>query len=98
MLTQEELIQLATDINEIQETLNRVKKGYPLDRKKAEDTIRKHNLTDPIVAVFNSPMRPDFVPFQQATDQMLINNLNTILRYLSAKLTGKSVDEILRNL
>lgn len=96
MLTQEELIQLTNDIAEIQGIFNHVNAGYPLERKKAEDIIRKHNATDPVVAAYNSPILPGYVTFQQATDQMILQNLNTIQIYLSAKLTGKSIDELMR--
>lgn len=96
MLTKEEAVKLLNDIDEIQDVFCRVRAGYPLDRKKAEDIIRKHNLTDPLVAAYNSPIIPGYVTFEQATDQMVLGNLNTIQIYLSAKLTGKSIDELMR--
>ena len=93
MLSEMDVIKFVDDIAEIQRVFDHVKAGYPLDRKKAEDIIRKHNASDPAIAAYNSPMLPGFVTFQQATDQMLLNNLNTIQAYLSAKMIGKSIDE-----
>ena len=42
MLSEMDVIKFVDDIAEIQRVFDHVKAGYPLDRKKAEDIIRKH--------------------------------------------------------
>ena len=95
MLTAEEIAQTTADVLEIQSVLIPYQKGMPLDREKAEQIIRKHNSSDVIVAVMNSPLSPGLVTFEQATDQMLAQNLLNIQTLLGAKLMGKSIDELL---
>ena len=95
MLTAEEIAQTTADVLEIQSVLIPYQKGMPLNREKAEQIIRKHNSSDVLVAVMNSPLSPGFVTFEQATDQMLAQNLSNIQKILGAKLMGKSIDELL---
>lgn len=94
MLTAEGIAKTTADVLEIQIVLNPYQQGMPLDRKKAEQIIRKHNCSDVYVAAMNSPLSPGFVTFEQATDQMLAQNLKNIQTILSAKLMGKSIDEL----
>lgn len=95
MLTAEEIAQTTADVLEIQSVLIPYQKGMPLNREKAEQIIRKHNSSDVLVAVMNSPLSPGVVTFEQATDQMLAQNLLNIQTILGAKLMGKSIDELL---
>lgn len=90
MLTKEEAIKLLNDIDEIQDVLNRVNAGCLLDRKKAEDIIRKHNLTDPVVAASNFAPNSVYVTFDQASDSMYLDKLEFIRSYLSSKLINKA--------
>ena len=56
------------------------------------DIIDKHKIKDENVALANSPLNPNFVPYQYATEDMLKNNLQGLMDYLSCKLlyeTGK---------
>ena len=95
MLTAEEIAQTTADVLEIQSVLIPYQKGMPLNREKAEQIIRKHNSSDVHVAIMNSPLNPGFVTFEQATDQMLAQNLSNIQTILGAKLAGKSIEELL---
>ena len=76
------------DICEIDEILN----AQIFDRKRAEDVIRKHNQTDEIVAAINSPLRAGYVPFEQAFDDMIINNLYLIKQVLQTKLVKEQIN------
>ena len=93
MLAKEEMVKLLNDIDEIQDVFDRVRAGYPLDRKKADDIIRKHNLTDPVVAASNFAPNSVYVTFEQATDSMCLDKLESIKSYLSGKLIGKAQSE-----
>lgn len=95
MLTIKEITKTTTDVCEIQSVLIPYQNGMPLDRKKAEQIIRKHNYSDVHVAKMNSPLSPGFITFNQATDQMLAQGLSNIQTILSAKLAGKSIDELM---
>lgn len=97
MLTAEEIAKTTADVLEIQSVLIPYQKGMPLNREKAEQIIRKHNSSDVLVAVMNSPLSSGFVTFEQATDQMLAQNLSNIQTILGAKLMGKSIDELLNS-
>ncbi|MCM1368107.1 MAG: hypothetical protein NC184_04780 [Roseburia sp.] len=70
------------DICEIDNVLN----AQIFDRAIAENIIRNHNKTDEIVAIINSPLRQGFVTFEQASDDMVKNNLIMIRQVLQAKL------------
>lgn len=96
-LTVEEIIKTTADVTEIQGVLIPYQQGMPLDRKKAEQIIRKHNSSDYHVALMNSPGNPGYVTFEQATDQMVAQNLANIQLILGAKLAGKSIDELMNN-
>ena len=69
---------ISDDITEIDETI----KTEPFDSAKAVQIIKKHNTTDINIAVINSPSQPNFVRFDDATPQMLINNLKMIKNVL----------------
>lgn len=97
MLSNEEIAKTTDDIFEIQSVLIPYRQGKPLDREKAEQIIRKHNRSDIHVALMNSPSKSGFITFEQATDQMVAQNLESILIIFRAKLAGKSVDELISN-
>ena len=64
-------IKILQDIKEIDEVLNPY---VPFDRRKAEEIIRKHNLTDKYIALYNSQLNPGYVKFENATDLQVIDN------------------------
>lgn len=68
--------QISDDIKEINKILDN------FDRDKAEQIIKKHTLTDETVAVINSPLSPNFIPFNQAPDYMVKDNLIIIRQVL----------------
>lgn len=83
-----EIVELKRDIEEINDVLNE----KPFNQYTAMGIIEKHKSKDEKVAVVNSPLCPNFVPYKYATDDMLKNNLNSLMKYLSLKLlneTGK---------
>lgn len=79
-------VKIEMDIKEIEEVLNPC---VPFDRAKAENIIRKHNLTDKQIGVLNSPLNPGYIPFSQATDAQIRDNLKLILIHLIEKLGVK---------
>lgn len=79
---------LEKDITEIDELLN----ATFFDRLKAENIIVKHNTTDEIIGAYNSPLLPGFTPFNQASDDMVRNNLVVIRQILSAKLAKEQLN------
>lgn len=70
--------ELINDINEIIELL----KEPQFDRKKAENIIVKHNLSNEKVAELNSPLNPYTERLENLTDDMIIENLKIILSVL----------------
>lgn len=70
--------ELINDINEIIEVL----KEPQFDRKKAENIIVKHNLSNEKVAELNSPLNPYTERLENLTDDMIIENLKIILSVL----------------
>ena len=76
------IISLVKDIEEIDNVIN----NNIFDRTEAEDIIRKHNLSDLEVAFLNSPLNPDYTKFENATDNMIFNNLLQIKSILFTKL------------
>ena len=83
----DKVVDIAKDIKEINDVLN---PNVIFDRKKAEDIIRKHNATDELVATFNSPLNPGYTTFENATNEMVINNLISIRNILVVKLQQES--------
>ena len=81
----EKITSLQKDIKEIDDVIN----NYIFDREKAENIIRKHNFSDEEVALLNSPVNPGYTTFENATDEMIVNNLNLIKRILLTKLQQK---------
>lgn len=83
------IVELENDIEEIKALLNE----EPFNQNKAISIIEKHKSKDGNVALVNSPLTPNFVPYRYATDDMLRNNVIKLLEYLSWKLlneTGKA--------
>lgn len=80
-----EIAELKKDIEEIKEVLNE----KPFNQNKAIDIIDKHKIKDEKVAIVNSPLNPNFVPYQYATEDMLKNNLQCLIEYLSCKLLSE---------
>lgn len=76
------ILNLSKDINEIVELL----KNPYFDRNKAQEIIKKHNLSNEKVAAFNSPLNPTYVRFEHSTDDMMKNNIVFILEILKAEL------------
>lgn len=70
--------ELINDINEIIELL----KEPQFDRKKAENIIVKHNLSNEKVAELNSPLNPYTERLENLSDDMIIENLKIILSVL----------------
>lgn len=75
-------VKIVSDIKEIDDALT---SAY-FDRQKAEEIIRKHTVTDVTVAVINSPLIPGYTTFEQATDDMVKNNLLIIRQVLLGNL------------
>lgn len=69
---------LINDINEIIELLNKPQ----FDRKKAENIIVKHNLSNEKVAELNSPLNPYTERLENLTDDEIKSNLIMILSIL----------------
>lgn len=76
------ILNLSKDINEIVELLN----NPYFDRNKAQEIIKKHNLSNEKIAAVNSPLNPEYVRFEYSTDDMLKNNIAFILEILKAEL------------
>ncbi len=83
------IVHLENDIKEIDEILS----AMWFDRRKAEETIRKHNLTDAKVAVFNSPLNPNVVRLDKLTDEQVANNLLSIRVILCGELAEELAKE-----
>jgi len=73
-----EKIKLMSDKYEIIELLNKPQ----FDRKKAENIIVKHNLSNEKVAELNSPLNPYTERLENLTDDTIIENLKIILSIL----------------
>lgn len=73
-----EKIKLMSDKNEIIELLNKPQ----FDRKKAENIIVKHNLSNKKVAELNSPLNPYTERLENLTDDEIKSNLLIILSIL----------------
>mgnify|MGYP006917395009 FL=1 len=70
--------ELTNDINEIIELLNKPQ----FDRKKAENIIVKHNLSNKKVAELNSPLNPYTERLENLTDDEIKSNLIMIISIL----------------
>ena len=75
------MVNKLNDIKEIEELL----KNQRFDRDKAQSIIVKHSISNEKIAVVNSPLNPGFVRFECSTDEMMRNNLNIILKILTAE-------------
>lgn len=72
---------LINDINEIIEIIELLNKPQ-FDRKKAENIIVKHNLSNKKVAELNSPLNPYTERLENLTDDDIKSNLLIILSIL----------------
>lgn len=75
-------IKLMSDKYEIIELLNKPQ----FDRKKAENIIVKHNLSNEKVAELNSPLNPYTERLENLTDDEIKNNLIMILSILDLEI------------
>lgn len=82
-MSADKVLEIEKDIREIEEVLN---PNTIFNRTKAENIIRKHNKTDMDIAIFNSPLNPYYVAFENATDEMVKNNLIFIRNILAGKI------------
>ena len=98
MRSTHDLFKLRSDIHEIEAVLNGYQQGMGFDRQKAEEIIQKHNHSDIAVATYNSPIRPGWITFEQASDVTVYCNLVAIRNILLAELKGKSVEEIIEEI
>lgn len=85
----EKIISLVKDIEEINNVIN----NNIFDRTKAEGIIRKHNLSNLEVAILNSPLNPGYTKFENATDNMIVNNLLQIKTILFSKLQKEITED-----
>lgn len=85
----QKIISLVKDIEEIDNVIN----NNIFDRTKAEGIIRKHNLSDLEIAFLNSPLNPGYTKFENATDNMVVNNLLQIKSILYAKLQKEILED-----
>lgn len=77
-----EKIKLMSDKYEIIELLNKPQ----FDRKKAENIIVKHNLSNKKVAELNSPLNPYTERLENLTDDEIKSNLIMILSILDLEI------------
>ena len=82
------------DIEEIKKILNDYRQARKIDREKAAEIIGRLNQKDIVVASFNSPLKPGWVSFQNATDEQFVDNLNATLQYLSKKATVEALKDL----
>ncbi len=85
----QKIISLVKDIEEIDNVIN----NNIFDRTKAEGIIRKHNLSNLEVAILNSPLNSGYTKFENATDNMIVNNLLQIKSILYAKLQKEILED-----
>ena len=79
-----EIAKLNKDIKEIDDLFNK-----PIfDRNKAEEIIRKHNINDEAIGIFNSPINPNSRPFYMLPDESIKANLTVTRDYLIIKLAN----------
>ena len=91
MENNQKIVKIESDIAEIDSVLYN---PLGFDTEKAKQIISKHNSTNAEVATLNSPMRADWIPFEQATPEAVKNNLIVIRNILVtdlAKEIGKTV-------
>lgn len=82
------------DVEEIKKILNDYRQGRKIDREKAAEIIERLNQKDIVVASFNSPWKPGWTPFQYATDEQFVDNLNATLQYLSKKMAAEALKDL----
>lgn len=83
----DKILEIEKDIKEIEEVLN---PNIIFNRVKAENIIRKHNIKDEVVSLYNSPINPDYITFKNAIDEMVKNNLISIRNILIGRLLHES--------
>lgn len=84
----QKIIKIGSDIAEIDSVLYN---PLGFDTEKAKQVISKHNHTNKDVAVFNSPLKKGWVPFEQATPEGLKSNLIAIRSILGVNLINEIV-------
>lgn len=76
------ITEMEKDIEEMRELVN----TEPFNQNKAKNFIEKYKGKDANVALVNSPINPNFVLYQNATDTMLKNAIIWLMNYLTLKL------------
>lgn len=83
-----EIKDMQDDLRDIETIFANANAGFGFDRNKAEEIIRKNNVSDPcVMARNNNPATT--IPLSQASIQTLADNLSFLHSYLSGKLTAK---------
>lgn len=83
-----EIKDMQDDLRDIATIFVNANAGLGFDRNKAEEIIRKNNVSDPyIMARNNNPATT--IPLSQANIQTLADNLSFLQSYLSEKLAAK---------
>lgn len=86
--TAKEIKDIQDDLRDIATIFANANAGFGFDRNKAEEIIRKNNVSDPyIMARNNNPATT--IPLSQANIQTFANNLSFLQSYLSGKLAAK---------
>lgn len=73
------------NLAEIDDVIKRYQQDKKFDRQKAEEIIVKHTLSDPVIGACNNSNSRSFIPFSQATDEMVYQHLCLIRQYLLKK-------------
>ena len=89
---------LERSIAEIRDLLLKKQNGHGFDRQKAEEIIRKHDVSEPAVAIMKSPLLRGWIPFRQANDDQVASNLIEIKTILEAELARKLAEQASKGL
>ena len=83
-----EIKDMQDDLRDIATIFANANAGFGFDRNKAEEIIRKNNVSDPyVMARNNNPATT--IPLSQASIQTLAENLSFLQSYLNGKLLAK---------
>lgn len=83
-----EIKDMQDDLRDIETIFANANAGFGFDRNKAEEIIRKNNVSDPyVMARNNNPTTT--VPLSQASIQTLADNLLFLQSYLNGKMLAK---------
>lgn len=85
-MNRQKIIQIAKDIMDIQQEITRFESKSGFDRGMAIELIRKHTKSDPVIAIYNSPLNPNYTTFADADNLALCNHLKQIKNFLDVKL------------